>query len=434
MKGGILIKELDDIYKQLQPVYGIPDEIQIEHKKVTLDYTDVTGGKSTEITIAEIPPNCVLIQSSLYMSTIFSNGGSLYAKFSLGLGTDEASGIDYPETYEYRKLIFDSLDLDTLGVNYPNGQISGSDADKTLNKYQNTVVAYFDTLGVWTASNDLNTGRGWLAGCGTQTAGLSIGGNTGVDVGTTEEYDGTCWANSNVLLNDRNGLIGFGTQTAAVCAGGSGNTTDTEEYDGTSWTAANALNVGNVYFGGCGASSTAGLASSGRTGGGGTQIANTEEYDGTSWVTGNDCNIARYLLWCVGIQSAALNFGGYDASLYYDSTEEYDGTNWSIANNMVTAVDAQAGCGTQSSALSFGGSDGVSTSIQSCSEYDGVAWLTTNDVSVGKQNTGGLGTQSAGLAFGGATTIATTEEYSPAYLSDLTQGSLELFLTYTYQG
>jgi hypothetical protein len=47
--------------------------------------------------------------------------------------------------------------------------------------------------GAWATGNNLNTARGYLAGAGTQTAGLGFGGYVGPPgtVGTTEEYDGT---------------------------------------------------------------------------------------------------------------------------------------------------------------------------------------------------------------------------------------------------
>jgi hypothetical protein len=48
------------------------------------------------------------------------------------------------------------------------------------------------TAGTWATGNNLNTARGYLAGAGTQTAGLALGGSvtpTG-NTGATEEYDG----------------------------------------------------------------------------------------------------------------------------------------------------------------------------------------------------------------------------------------------------
>jgi hypothetical protein len=45
-------------------------------------------------------------------------------------------------------------------------------------------------------SGTLNTARAGLAGTGTQTAGLAIGGGTPTITGATEEYDGSTWTTS----------------------------------------------------------------------------------------------------------------------------------------------------------------------------------------------------------------------------------------------
>jgi hypothetical protein len=60
----------------------------------------------------------------------------------------------------------------------------------------------------------------WLAGAGTQTAGLAFGGYTGTaNVTATEEYDGTTWT-AGGTYTARRYLGGCGTQTAALAFGG----------------------------------------------------------------------------------------------------------------------------------------------------------------------------------------------------------------------
>jgi hypothetical protein len=55
------------------------------------------------------------------------------------------------------------------------------------------------TAGAWATGNNMNTARSFLAGAGTQTAGLGFGGyTTTADSGATEEYDGTSWT-TNLL-------------------------------------------------------------------------------------------------------------------------------------------------------------------------------------------------------------------------------------------
>jgi len=422
----------NQIYKQLVGVIGETNEPVIESLSLTVDYTDLNSGKSMDITLAKIPENCFLLHSQAYVTTVFSNG-SVYAKLSMGLGTDEASSVEYPVTYPYRDLVFASLDLDTVGENDAQGDITGDTANKQLNQFQNTLVAKFEMLGMWSIGNSLNTARASLAGAGTQTSGLSFGGYTSTYVTTTEEYDGTSWVASNGLNTARYNLAGCGTQSAGLSFGGNiaAASIVTEEYDGTSWVASNGLNTARFGLAGCG-TQTAGLSFSGYTT---VNVATTEEYDGTSWAASNDLNQSKRLGAGCGTQTAGLCFGGFTTFWPgVNTTEEYNGSTWVLANDLNTAINALSGCGTQSTALKFGGDDN-SGSNDTTEEYDGTNWITTNSLNIARRYLAGAGTQTAGLSFGGSnlsTNFATTEEYDPSYLSDLTQGSLELYLTYTY--
>jgi len=71
-----------------------------------------------------------------------------------------------------------------------------------------------------------------LAGCGTQTAGLSFGGYVTANSAVTEEYDGAAWAAGGSLGTAREYLAGCGTQTAGLSFGGyvAANSAVTEEY------------------------------------------------------------------------------------------------------------------------------------------------------------------------------------------------------------
>ena len=73
----------------------------------------------------------------------------------------------------------------------------------------------------WTAGGNLNTGRRELAGCGTQTAGLAFGGDTGSNSAATELYNGTSWTASAAMNTGRQLLAGAGIQTAGLAFGGS---------------------------------------------------------------------------------------------------------------------------------------------------------------------------------------------------------------------
>jgi hypothetical protein len=167
----------------------------------------------------------------------------------------------------------------------------------------------------------MNTARAYLAGCGTQTAGLGFGRGYSPIAGTTEEYDGSAWSNSNPLNTGRYVLAGAGIQTAALAFGGTtsspqlpGNTGATEEYDGSSW--ANnptGLNTPRSSIAGLGLQ-TAALAFGGFVPGPANSTA-TESYNGSTWTTVNSLNTARNGMTGAGIQTAGLAFGGTTGSV-----------------------------------------------------------------------------------------------------------------------
>ena len=80
---------------------------------------------------------------------------------------------------------------------------------------------------------NLNAGSNGLAGCGTQTAGLAIGGKVPGYSAKVEQYDGSSWSSGGNLATARSELAGAGTQSSGLCAGGTtgSNSNVTEEYD-----------------------------------------------------------------------------------------------------------------------------------------------------------------------------------------------------------
>ena len=72
----------------------------------------------------------------------------------------------------------------------------------------------------WTASGALITAIYANAGCGTQTAALSFGGQPGPHTAQTEGYDGTAWSTRPSMATARSKIGGSGTNTAALCVGG----------------------------------------------------------------------------------------------------------------------------------------------------------------------------------------------------------------------
>jgi len=95
----------------------------------------------------------------------------------------------------------------------------------------------------WTAGGSLLSAVYKNAGCGTQTAALSFGGQPGPHTAQTEGYDGTVWSTRPSMATARSALGGSGTQTAGLAAGGQPPImATTEEFTGeTSAAAASTL-------------------------------------------------------------------------------------------------------------------------------------------------------------------------------------------------
>jgi len=217
----------------------------------------------------------------------------------------------------------------------------------------------------------LNTARSYLSGCGTQTAALAVGGNAGGAVsGATESYNGTSWTSVTSLTTARGYRLGCaGTNTAAIVFGGSTSVFPTltasaavEAFNGTSWTNLPSMNTARSYLSGCG-TQTATLAFGGTTTFTlptvGNRVTATESYNGSSWTSVNSMNTARQSLGGVGIQTAALAFGGNSTppgTTATGATELWNGTSWT--NNptgLATPRGAMGSAGTQTAGLGFGG-------------------------------------------------------------------------------
>jgi hypothetical protein len=82
----------------------------------------------------------------------------------------------------------------------------------------------------------MNTTRGYLGGCGTQTAAIAFGGDAPPARNATELWNGTSWtSNPNSMALGRNDLASSGTQASALASGGNavpGIQATTEEFTG----------------------------------------------------------------------------------------------------------------------------------------------------------------------------------------------------------
>jgi len=264
----------------------------------------------------------------------------------------------------------------------------------------------------WTEGNNLNDALIGIGGLGSQTAAVGFGGGN-PNVSATEHYDGTTWTNvPGTLTSARRYVQGCGTQTAGLTAGGESVGTSSNLYDGTSWTAGADMNTSRPNTGAISGIQTSALVSGG--GSGGTPVGGkTELYDGTSWSEVADMSVGRYSSAGAnsGTTSASLAFGGYlGGTGYISSTEEWNKTAnvitpaaFSSGGNMPEATSKVADGGTQTAAVEGGGQKNNPDSLPtSSSEYNGTSWTAGNSLpSNYGSNTGATGTQTA-LVTGGA--------------------------------
>ncbi len=126
--------------------------------------------------------------------------------------------------------------LTTVGTATLNldGTIESSPAEGDI--WYNNGKFYLGTslsfTGVWSSGGNVGTARRGLAGAGTQSAGLCMGGYVAALSNVTEEYDGTSWSSGGNLGTARE-TAGAGTQSAGLCMGGyvAAYSNVTEEYD-----------------------------------------------------------------------------------------------------------------------------------------------------------------------------------------------------------
>jgi len=404
------------ILKWTNGVYGDIEDTQIKSVSLNITGNDIAFGSEYPVVLCPLPEGSMLMDASLNITTPFSDT-YLGAKLSLGIGTDE-SDIDTPDNYDYKSLIFNNQNLNTPGIFTPQGYLQEVNS-QSMNKNINTLVAYFNVMGVWSVGGNAISGRYNLDGCGTQNAGLAFGGWEGYSSDNTEEYDGTSWSTGGNLGTPRAGISGCGTQTAAIsCAGWTTTYVNTtEKYNGTAWSAGNALSITRRDTGACG-TQTAALCTGGYNGS--TFYADTEEYDGISWSTGVDLNTERSGQITLGtITSALVASGQTTGSVNIKSSEEYNGTTWSITNDISVEKSGSSGAGSQSNGLIFGGNDGGY--ILTTEEYNGTNWSIGNNTLELRGYAAGFGTQTAGVCTAGwdGSYITTTEEYSPGNLASL---------------
>jgi len=214
--------------------------------------------------------------------------------------------------------------------------------------------------------------------------------------------------NLNTTRGSLSGGSGAGTQTAGLIFGGDlpapATTTATEEYDGTSWTSVNGLNTKRQWAMGLGLQTAAlGFGGQANPNAGPPPTANitaTESYDGTNWTSVNSLNTARRVLTGFGTQTSALAAAGNPAST---AVETWNGTSWTSGVSLTTGDEGKGSSagGTQTAGIVFGGLVPGGTSSTTTESWNGSSWTTVGAMNTGRRYMSGCGTQTATVTTGG---------------------------------
>ena len=311
--------------------------------------------------------------------------------------------------YSVQKLSSDPTVADTIGQLWYNS---------TSGKFKISV----EGAGAWATGNTMNTNRSRLAGCGTATSGLAIGGvNGGPQMEEVELYNGSTWTELADLNTGREGGGSANNSPSADTVYFAGNSsTNSESWNNTSWSATPALNTARMGVGGAGISSTSALCFGGEH----PPTAATEKFDGSAWTTVNSLNTARAYVGGVGIVTAALAIGGDYAPSQVVNVEEYDGTSWTeLSADLNTARASNAAAGTTALAITMGGYLSPNY-LNTCETWNGTSWSAQANMAVAKGATpDGFGTTAAAVCSGGGnpaytpTKLDFTEEWANPVLA-----------------
>lgn len=244
---------------------------------------------------------------------------------------------------------------------------------------------------------------------------------SGVKVTLTEKWSGTAWATTTNLVGTARDVAAMaGTTSAALIFGGDTNSNNwtavTEIWSGTAWSTTSSLPAGVGQHAGCGTASAA-LAFGGWSDSGAqTDSDRTYYWSGASWATTTSLNVARgYGLKGSGNSVDALSFGGYQSLVgAVTTTEKWVGaetrrcvipeliTSWATTSALTEVSIFQAACGTITAALNYGGMDASQWTTRT-HKWSGSSWATTSAISQARCYLGGCGTTASALAIGGQT-------------------------------
>ena len=254
------------------------------------------------------------------------NAAAAYARNvppnSFSTHTEEYDGTDWSETADYPTSIrhLFGCGTQTAGLAGTGFLAGGTTTATATNEYNGTA---------WTAGGDYALHcRGGTA-FGPQTAAISSAGTSyppnAISPGTeqTENYDynGSSWTANNEMNVARSFVGGCGTQTAGLIVGGNGTATS-EEFDGTDWTAGTAIPTASSGTGSISGIQTAALLYGFTTPPPGAQFANPLKYDGSTWSSMPSMSTDRNNGATAGTTISALMGGGY-TNADVNTTEEF---------------------------------------------------------------------------------------------------------------
>ena len=141
----------------------------------------------------------------------------------------------------------------------------------------------------------------------------------------------------------------------------------------------------------------------------------TMTYDGTSWTApGNNLNTGRSIATIWGIQTSAVCATGSASGAPYTATtaaEEFNGTSWTASNPINTARYACFAGGTLTQGVVAGGG-GPATYFDDVEEYDGTSFSTVTSIPSDQGNGGsGADLQTDMMCVGGGPGNKTTNSY-----------------------
>jgi len=290
------------------------------------------------------------------------------------------------------------------------------------------------------------------AGAGTQSACLSVAGDTSSDYSSytvkCEEYNGTSWSsipdcnNSSPswddysILSGANGPAGFGTSTDCTVTGDDNNIVfqygATIYYDGTSWNSKEATSGEVLYLeygSGCGNTGDYGLVTKGTS---------LYSYNGTNsfedkWgfedsFAGSDSSNEVSL--CGDPDDALITGGRYSDNITRNYIYTWNGTTTTDEGDLATPRAGISSSGNSSSAHIFGGYTADHSSFYSiCEEWTGTSITSHSNLLVAKGGTLSATNGSNFLVHGGLSSsnvLNTTEIYGLSEEYGVKEFDLEL--------